>query len=215
MDDPGSESDEGTKRLVDISHGLAISRTPITFDQWDAYRRATRIGYRPSDMGWGRGQRPIINVSWNDVQGYLAWLSVRLEAPCRLPTEVEWECAARAGTRTPYWWGYLADRSYANFNTKRASAIAGPTRPTRRTEPVASYPPNPWGLFDMNGNIWEWCQDCWRDLASPHPVELTERRVLRGGAWDSDPHMIRSSYRNHLPPWVRMNNVGFRVVKEL
>lgn len=214
-DDTQRDSDEGQARICRLYGTIDLARKPTTFENWDAYTAAAGLRYRPSDMGWGRGQRPVINVSWNDVQGYLAWLTGQLGVQCRLPAEIEWEYAARAGTRSPFWWGDTADPRYANFSTKRASDLVGQFKPIRRTTLVASYPPNPWGLFDMNGNVWQWCQDPWRDLGSVPPIELPERRVLRGGAWDSDPHMIRNSYRTHLPSWVRMNNVGFRVVKEL
>lgn len=211
-DDIPRDRDEFAERVVAISSSLAIGRKPVTFDQWDAYRQDKQLAYSPSDMGWGRSQRPVINVSWCDVQDYLKWLSDKIGAICRLPTETEWEIAARAGTRTRYWWGQVPDRAFANYLTKRTSRSDHPP-PARRTEPVGSYPANAWGLHDSLGTVWEWCADCWHSDTTETP-EATKRYVLRGGAWDSDPHMIRSSYRTHLPGWVRMNNVGFRVLCE-
>lgn len=206
-------ADELHCQATTVARPFYIGATVVTFDQWQAYADDIRTAYRPSDMGWGAGDRPVMNVSWNDARGYLDWLTVRTGLHHRLPTEVEWEYAARAGTATRFWWGDSPDRDFANFSTKRAEPGARPN--ARRTEPVRSYPQNPWGLFDMNGNVWEWCDDPWQTPALPDTPRSSGRRILRGGAWDSDPHMIRNAYRTHLADWVRMNNVGFRVVREI
>ena len=209
--DTERDADEGTARERAFA-GFGLARSPVTFRQWDEYGAEAGIAYRPSDMGWGRGDRPVVNVSHRDTAGYVAWLSARLGARCRLPEEAEWEYAARAGTRTRYWWGEEADPARANFSRKRSAQSI--KRQERMTLPVGSFPANPWGLWDMSGNVWEWCSDAWRDLGDPTAVPRADRFVLRGGAYDSDPHMLRSSYRTHLAGWARYSNVGFRVLIE-
>ena len=158
------ESDERPIRDVAIA-GFAMSKTEVTFDQWDictehgGCRRVKDVIYRihkePGE-GWGRGNRPVINVSWDDAQSYVSWLSRETGEEYRLPSEAEWEYAARAGSSTAYWWGDKIGRNRANCKGCRS-------RWGERTAPVGSFAANGFGLHDMHGNVWEWVEDCYFD----------------------------------------------------
>lgn len=147
---------------------LSISRSEITFDQWQACVADRACPGGQDDHGWGRGTRPIINITWGQAQAYAAWLSKRLKQPCRLPTEAEWERAARAGTTTAYWWGDQPGTGHANCRDCNAQPIYG-------SLPVGSYAANPWGLTDMNGNVWEWTADC--------GDQSCNQKIIKGGSW--------------------------------
>jgi formylglycine-generating enzyme required for sulfatase activity len=181
-------------------------RTEVTSAQWDACVAAGGCnGYSPNDRGWGRGNRPVINVSWNDAQAYVQWLSQRTGQRYRLLTEAEWEYAARAGSTTNFSWGDQdpvcdqSARNGANFNACTDN----------RTRPVGSFQPNGFGLYDMHGNVWEWVEDCYDPGCS--------YRVLRGGSWVSLPGSHRSAGRfGYNPPSLgRDDSVGFRVARTL
>ena len=133
----------------------------------------------------------MINVSWNDAKEYVAWLSRKTGQTYRLLTEPEWEYAARAGTTTEYWWGDKFDASKANAGNQ--------------TVPVGQYAANSFGLHDMHGNVWEWCEDAY-DASS---------RVLRGGSWGNFPRYLRSAYRGNYLPDDRYDDVGFRLARTL
>ncbi len=174
-------------------------RTEVTFAQWDACVAAGGCnGYRPSDVGWGRGNRPVINVSWNDARAYVQWLSQRTGQRYRLLTEAEWEIAARAGTTTNFSWG---DQDPVCDQSARNGANFGDCTDDR-TRPVGSFQPNGFGLYDVHGNVWEWVEDA--DVSS---------RVLRGGSWDLDPRGLRSASRVWGDPTLRYNYGGFRVAR--
>ena len=161
----------GCPPLVELpGDKLLMSRSEITFDQWErcVAEGACRGGQH--DHGWGRGARPVINVSWKDARAYAAWLSAKSGLACRLPTEAEWQRAAAAGTATAYWWGDGHGTGMANCRDCNAEAIYGST-------PAGSFPPNPWGLVDMNGNVWEWTEDCWQGEGS------CAARTIKGGSW--------------------------------
>jgi formylglycine-generating enzyme required for sulfatase activity len=194
---------------------FAISKYEVTFDEYDAFVLATGAR-RPDDLRQGRGQRPVVDVSWDDAKAYVEWLSKVTGAPYRLPSEAEWEFAARAGTTTSYWWGdevrHTPPRP-ANFGGERV----GGTR-------VGSYPANPWGLHDLNGNVWEWVEDCWHNSyeAPDRPDDGgawtsgdCSRRVLRGGSWSSGPEKLRSASRNSGSTSYRDYLIGFRVARTL
>jgi formylglycine-generating enzyme required for sulfatase activity len=211
-------------RTVDVAP-FAIGRTEVTFAQWDACVAASGCrGYHPSDRGWGRDARPVIHVSWSDAQDYVNFLSHKTKQHYRLPSEAEWEFAARAGTTTPFSWGRRPDRSFANFGKETCPPCLGEIGGRdvwEYTAPVAQFPPNAFGLHDMHGNVYEWTQDCFAGLptgnASSAPVitEDCERRSIRGGGWHNDPRRIQSDYRGHLPPGLRGDNLGFRVARGL
>ena len=170
-------------------------------------------GYSPDDAGWGRDDRAVIYVSWNEAQLYVDWLSRSSGQPYRLLTESEWEYAARAGTTTPYHTGETITPQQANFD--------GGSEPYRRqTSPVGSFAPNGFGLYDMHGNVAEWVQDCHGDYAAaPSDGSAVERddcrRVLRGGSWSSSPEYLRAANRGGSSTDKRYYGSGFRVARAL
>ncbi|MBU0654556.1 MAG: SUMF1/EgtB/PvdO family nonheme iron enzyme [Gammaproteobacteria bacterium] len=210
---------------VTIKQPFYISKYEITFAEYDYYRwlmARNAIEFdAPDDAGWGRDTRPVINVSWDDAQGYVNWLSKETGASCRLPTEAEWEYAARAGTTTDYPWGDEASHDYANYGKDECcDGLAEGKDQWVNTAPVGSFPSNPFGLHDMRGNVYEWVQDCWHEDYQGAPADGTAwesggdcgRRVLRGGSWNLDPYYLRSSNRFYFAPDHRDDNLGFRVV---
>ncbi|MEN8220372.1 MAG: SUMF1/EgtB/PvdO family nonheme iron enzyme [Pseudomonadota bacterium] len=159
---------------------FAMGRYEVTFAEYDKFVEATGRN-KPDDEGWGRGNRPVINVSWYDATAYAEWLSEQTGQEYRLPTEVEWEYAARAGTTTEYWWGNDIGKNRAACN--RCGAEWG-WDAKRMTAPVGSFAPNAFKLYDTVGNVWEWtCSEYEGDF------------VLRGGSWDNDARMSRAAYR--------------------
>ena len=212
-------NDEQPVHVVHIRRPIAVSRYEITFDQYDEFAKATG-GQLPDDEGFGRGRRPVIRVSWNEAVDYAAWLSKQTGKRYRLPTEAEWEYAARGGTETAYWWGNEMKPGLAN-------CISCGTRPEdRQTAPVGSFKPNPFGLFDTAGNVREWVQDCWHDnyQGAPSDGSAWEKdqngncngRVHRGGAFRSvNKGNVRSSSRAMYRADARPDHVGFRLVREI
>jgi len=181
------------------ARAFAIGRFEITFDDWQACARAGACRGDVDDHGWGRGRRPVINVTWAEADGYARWLSAVTGAAYGLPSEAEWEYAARAGTRTAYWWGDAPGRGHANCRE------CGGAWDGRSTAPVGSFPANPFGLYDMNGNVWEWTADCWDGDCS--------RRAVRGGAWYYFPEMSKASARSGMEARQWSYTLGFRVVR--
>ncbi len=212
-----SAEDERPQRQVTVSQPFAIGRCAVTFAQWDAALAAEAKLRHPPDKDWGRGQRPVINVSWEDAQGYCAWLNQRLglrPGTYRLPSEAEWEYACRAGTETPFSLGETITAAQANFGS-------GGRKDRRRTVPVGSLPANDWGLHEMHGNVWEWVED----VFGPYPVGPTDAvplqhlgslpRVLRGGSWHVDRKNLRSARRVRNAPGFRDSTFGFRLARTL
>ncbi len=184
-------------REVSISQPFAVGKFEVTFAEWDACVAAGGCKHKPDDRNWGRGRRPVINVSWNDAKEYVAWLSRRTGQTYRLLTEAEWEYAARAGN--PGKWTFGDDeRQLGDFGWYRANAGS-------RTQPVGGKKPNAFGLHDMHGNVWEWVEDA-NDPSS---------RVFRGGAWSDSPQLLRSALRNRNEPTSRYGSIGFRVARVL
>ena len=208
----GGDKDELPVRAVAIETRFAIGRHEVTFDEYKICVWEGGCSEYPDDEGWGRGDRPVINVSWHDAQGYVAWLSEATGEAYRLPSEAEWEYAARAGTRTPFFTG-------ARISTSQAKFDGG------QTMPVGSFDANPWGLFDMHGNVWEWVEDCWHYDYDGAPVDGSawleaeggdcSRRVLRGGSWKDFPRDLRSANRGRGNSVDRYWNYGFRVARTL
>lgn len=197
------------QREVSIQHSFAIGKYEVTFAEWDMCVAAGGCGgYRPDDEGWGRGKLPVMQISWEDAQSYVAWLSQKTGKFYRLPTDAEWEYAARAGTSTPFPWGDKANHNQANYGTDACCAgFVGEKDLWEGTAPVGSFPANAFGLHDMQGNVWEWVQDC-SDAACT-------QRVLRGGSWNSYPRLLRSANRNENVITKRPTNYGFRVARTL
>ena len=204
-------ADERPVHTVSFAQAFAIGRFTVTFDEYDDYAKANQIE-PPSDSGWGRGKRPVINVSWKDATAYAHWLAVQTGKAYRLPSEAEWEYAAKAGTETAYWWG-------DNIETNRANCDgSGSEWSGKQTAPVGSFPANPWGLHDTVGNVWEWVHDPWHGNYEGAPLDgsVWEQggsgtRVLRGGSWYYRRDRARASYRFYNYPGARNGSLGFRL----
>ena len=206
MGSPASEAgrydDEGPVHRVTIGYTLAVGVYEVTFAEWDACVGAGGCGgHRPDDEGWGRGSRPVINVSWEDAREYVAWLSRESGEAYRLPSEAEWEYAARAGTVTARYWGESesgqcgygngADAAYKTANPDIEWTTVSCSDGYENTAPVGTFGSNAWGLYDVLGNVWEWTEDCWHDRYAGAPADGSAwrsggdcfLRVLRGGSW--------------------------------
>jgi formylglycine-generating enzyme required for sulfatase activity len=193
----------------------------VTFEEYDAFCDATGRE-KPDDRRWGREQRPVINVSWDDANAYCAWLGSWTGERWRLPSEAEWEYACRAGTTTPFSFGATISTDQANYDGNYTYGAGQKGVYRGGTTPVGSFPPNDFGLYDMHGNVWEWCADAWHgSYAAPGRPDdgrawLTDGpslRVLRGGSWNSDPSRLRSAVRFGYYPVFRNDDVGFRVAR--
>lgn len=206
-DDEGGRFDNEDQHQVNIPRPFAMARCALSFAEYDAFCGASGRAC-PSDWGWGRGRSPVVSVSWDDALSYCAWLSAETGQGYRLATEAEWEYACRAGTTTAFWWGAEIHPVLANFGGEH-----------RRTLPVDTLQPNPWGLFHVHGNVWEWTGSDWQEYYHGQESVLSqghgEQRVIRGGAWNNRPRHCRAAYRNREKPWTRVNYLGFRVVRDL
>jgi formylglycine-generating enzyme required for sulfatase activity len=217
------DSDEHPRHEVTIPCALAIGRYPVTFEEWDFAQDdehweviAGTSPRKPNDEGWGRDRRPVIHVSWEDSRAYCKWLSYKTGKSYRLPSEAEWEYSCRAGGETSYCFGDNGREftRYAWFSGAR----------NNRTEPVGKKKPNNFGLYDMHGNVWDWCEDCWNPTYEKKPEKLKTnggawisgncmQRILRGGSWDSGP--LGSARRLKSMTEYRYSFVGFRVTRTL
>ena len=202
---------------VTIAKPFAMGRYEVTFDEWEACHKAGACEKDPNDHEWGKGRRPVINVSVPDVEGYLTWLGKKTGKTYRLPSEAEWEYAARAGTKTLFSWGDAAGKDNANCRT------CAPEISTMTYE-VGQYRPNPWGLHDVHGNVWEWTQDCWNESYKGAPADGSAWRsgdclwrVQRGGSWYYVDTNLQSAYRAKYAAAANgfSYGIGFRVVREL
>jgi formylglycine-generating enzyme required for sulfatase activity/LysM repeat protein len=221
----GGEEDEQPVHEVSIKR-FASSRYEITFSDYDKFATATRRK-KPKDEGWGRGIRPVINVNWQDARAYCKWLSRQTGQRYRLPTEAEWEYAARAGTTTKYWWGNSIGTNNATCN-KCNSQWGWDAQ--HMTAPVGSFKANPFGLYDTVGNVYEWtCSEYGVEVKANKKEQAkyngkeqicvkrktkNKFRVIRGGHWLSDPEDTRAAHRFESWLGYRVNFIGFRVVRE-
>jgi len=205
--------DEGPRHQVSLS-AFSVSKFEVTFAEYDRFARAS--GRRlPYDESWGRGDRPVINVSWEDARAYARWLSEQTVNTYRLPTEAEWEYVARAGVDTKFWWNGGGDTPHANcFN-------CGSKWDSKRTAPVGSFGANDFGLHDVTGNVQEWTADCYHGSYHGAPADggawqfpECVMRVVRGGAYTSPLDSLRSAKRSQYDQDTRLDNIGFRVVRE-
>ena len=197
---------------VTIARPFAVSVHEVTFEDYDRFTYPNKV----DDAFWGRGRRPVINVSWDDAKEYVTWLSSETGAEYRLLSEAEWEYAARAGSTTKYSWGNA-------IGTNRANCLLDlcGDRWEDTTAPVGSFAPNGFGLHDMHGNVYEWVEDCWNASYAGAPSDGTPwlrgdcaRRVLRGGSWDV-PRDLRAAYRLRFTTGDQYNYLGFRVARTL
>jgi formylglycine-generating enzyme required for sulfatase activity len=211
----GRFDNEGPQRKVTIGAPFAVGKFEVTFAEWDACVAAAGCKHKPGDRGWGRGKRPAINVSWEDIKDYLPWLARRTGKTYRLLTEAEWEYAARAGTTTPFSTG-------ATITVEQANFFSGIDTYRKETIEVGALPPNAFDLHDMHGNVWEWVQDCFREgyagagsdgAAVPDAADCA--RVLRGGAWSNEARALRSASRHREVSHMRDADFGFRVARTL
>ncbi|MEN8131340.1 MAG: SUMF1/EgtB/PvdO family nonheme iron enzyme [Pseudomonadota bacterium] len=218
--DPDAQGNEFPQHKRIFIKPFLIGKYEVTFAQYDVFARATNRNL-PDDQGWGRGKRPIINVSWQDAVAYTKWLSQQTgKENFRLPTEAEWEYAARAGTKTRYWWGDELGKNRANCSG------CGSEWDGTQSAPVGSFDPNAFGLYDTAGNVWEWVQDCWHDNyhAAPEDGNLAwmeqdggfcDPRVVRGGSWFSLPQYARSAARDGSWRLGKIHIRGFRLARDL
>jgi formylglycine-generating enzyme required for sulfatase activity len=211
----GDNEFEKPLHKVTIRRPFAIGRYLVTFREWDLCVAAGACSYRPDDRGWGRGDRPVIDVSFADAKTYVNWLSQKTGQKYRLPSEAEWEYAARGGKRTAFWWGNRVEKGRANCRDCGGG-------PTAQSSPVGSYPANPFGLFDMAGNVAEWVEDCWNESYRGAPADGSpwlagdcRKRGLRGGSFASTSTYLRSGARFRYDSDVRYYANGFRVVREI
>ena len=226
MGSPPSEEasydNERPQRQVTFARPFAVGKFVVTFDEWDAcVADGGCNGRKPSDHGWGRGRRPVINVTWNDAKAYVAWLSRRTSKTYRLLSEAEWEYVARAGTTTPFWWGSTIATNLANHNGNYTYGNGPKGEYRGRTMPVDSFSPNPWGLYQMLGNVWVWTEDCYSNYreaptdGSARTFASCNKRVLRGGSWISLPKFLRSAFRFVYDGADGGDVFGFRVARTL
>lgn len=225
----GAEDDEGPPHVVTIAKPFALGKYEVTYDEWEACV-ADKACERTPDEGWGRGKRPVLYVNYDQAVGYTKWLSAKTGKVYRLPSEAEWEYAARAGSDQPRYWGADAARTcdFANGYDEAANAkyrFGWKPFPCNdrsvETALVGSYVPNAFGLQDTLGNVWEWVADCYAPYAgaptdgSAVAVDGCKKRISRGGSWNVFPVWVRVSYRYGLEPGLKSNNLGLRVLREM
>jgi formylglycine-generating enzyme required for sulfatase activity len=221
MGSPAGQGDvsERPQHDVTIDRPFAVAKFQLTFDEWDACAAHGDCAQGVSDSGWGRGRRPVINVSWGDAQTYVKWLSRVTGKTYRLLSEAESEYAARAGSETKYPWGddiKLDGKAMANCNG------CGSEWDGKPTAPVDSFAANRFGLYQMVGNVWEWTEDCWHANYEGAPADGVPwttgdcgRRVVRGGSWNDDPADLRLAHRFRYYSDFRGHYLGFRVARTL
>jgi formylglycine-generating enzyme required for sulfatase activity len=219
MGSPASESGrhiyEGPQHKVTFPKQFAVGKFALTFAEWDACVADSGCnGHRPVDEGWGRGRQPVINVSWDDAKTYVVWLSKKTGKVYRLLSEAEREYVTRAGTTTAYWWGNSISTDQANYKYFR-----------RRTVAVDSFVPNPWGFYQVHGNVVDWLEDCWHDSYNGAPANGSawtsgdcSGRIVRGGTWTNDPDRLRAAARDGNTATGtagRFSSFGFRVARTI
>lgn len=210
---------------------FSIGRYEVSFAEWDECHRDGGCQTLPDDEGWGRGNRPVINVSWVDAKQYVTWLSNKTGEKYRLPSEAEWEFAVRAGTTSPFHWGEASGEACRHGNGfDRAAAPSYPhwfwsihcSDGFVNTAPVGSFVPNAWGLHDMTGNVWEWVEDCWHSDYTGAPSDGSAwvtgpdcgKRVNRGGGWGNHARSMRSANRDADSATGTGDAFGFRVARD-
>ena len=215
MGTKGVKSEEPV-RIIRFKKPFALSRFEILHSEWQSCVDASVCRHQPDDHDWGKNRMPVINVDHAMVHNFTTWLIGRTGKNYRLPSEAEWEYAARAGSKSNYWFGDDVGDNQVNCRECSApwSGIGN--------APVGSFPPNPWGLYDMHGNAFEWVEDCWHPNyegapkdASPWAEDGCKYRVIRGGSWYYYSRMSRSANRQKNPGQVKSYWLSFRVVREL
>jgi formylglycine-generating enzyme len=211
----GRNSDE-TQHKVILTKGFYAQSTQVTQKQWQEF-----MGNNPSRFQ-GEDDNPVERVSWNDCQEFIAKLNRKADTKklgivYRLPTEAEWEYACRAGTTTAFWWGNTIDPTQANYDGNHIYNNGKKGECHEKTTPVKTFKPNPLGLYDMHGNVWEWCYD-WYGVypndttTDPVGLSISGYRVIRGSSWCDFPDWLRSASRNKSTPDTQYSLIGFRLV---
>jgi formylglycine-generating enzyme required for sulfatase activity len=216
-------TDEGPQHRVTFAPQFAVARFAATFAEWDACVTAGGCNaYRPWDMAWGRGRLPVVNVSWDDAIAYVAWLSGKTGKGYRLLSEAEREYVTRAGTTTTFWWGAAIAPQQANYHAHYSYANSPSGEYHGQVLPVDSFRPNPWGLYQVHGNVSEWTQDCYHSDYVGAPTDGSawtsgdcSRRMIRGGSWGYEPGTLRAAYRYGEDVDARVIYGGFRVARTL
>lgn len=210
----GSPPDEPERQDNERQHevevaSFALGKYAVTFEEYDRFAAATKRE-KPNDNGWGRGRRPVINVTWVDAMAYAEWLSQQTGQTYRLPTEAEWEYACRAGTTTPFYFGAMIGKDQANYGH------------SGKTVELGLFPANAWGLHDLHGNVWEWTGSEYDEkYGGAELCVVSDRdsgglRVVRGGSWSGGPLGLRSAARTRGAPRTGdFNLVGFRLARTL
>ncbi|RKZ72638.1 MAG: formylglycine-generating enzyme family protein [Gammaproteobacteria bacterium] len=206
----GGSSDEKPVHRVNVEQ-FAMGKYEVTFAEYDKFAQATRQK-KPSDEGWGRGNRPVINVSWHDAVAYVEWLTQQTGKQYRLPTEAEWEYAARAGTDTKYWWGNDIGSNKANCNNSYCKDRF------EYTSPVGSFNSNPFDLYDTVGNVWEWTCSEYENKYNGKEKKCTSKNramqpVVRDGSWSDVAGGVRTADRGRNSHDYRDSVVGFRLAR--
>lgn len=208
--------DQKRQHNVVLSRAFAVGKFVVTFDDWDACVSYGDCDPRVSDSGWGHGRQPVINVAWDDARTYVKWLSRMTGKNYRLLSEAEWEYAARGGTLTPYPWGEAIGNGNADCNG------CGSRWDNKQPAPVGSFGPNSFGLYDTNGDVWEWVEDCYHQNYTGAPTDgsawsspVCKSHVARAGSCFSIPRRLRSAVRNGYDTEYRGNDQGFRVARTL
>ena len=220
----GRSENEGPQRRVTIREPFAVGKYEVTFAEWDACVAAGGCRrHRPYDRGWGRGRRPVINVSWNDAKEYVGWLSRKTDKDYRLLSEAEWEYAARAETTGPFHFGQTISSNQANYDGRFTYGSGRRGEFRKKTMPVGAFPANEFGLNDVHGNVQEWVEDCWQPTYVGAPRDgsawitggYCRFRVLRGGSWIFTPTLLRTAHRSRNPADSSYSKVGFRIARTL
>jgi formylglycine-generating enzyme required for sulfatase activity len=243
MGSPESEAErfaqEGPQHKVKIGRPFAMGKLKVTRDQFDAFVRETnysvgdscytieggqvqdRAGRSFRNPGFlQEGNHPAVCINWDDARAYVAWLTKKTGKLYRLPSESEWEYAARGGTTTPFWWGASITTDQANYDGSTVYAGGNKGDNRQRTVPADNFKPNAWGLYQVHGNAFEWVDDCWNDNYRKAPADDSvmlagncTRHVRRAGAWNYPAATLRSAYRDSRPGTTRGSNMGLRVAR--
>jgi formylglycine-generating enzyme required for sulfatase activity len=221
----GSPDTESGRYTIERSHEVTvddfvIGQYAVSFAEYDLFVKASS-GRKPADNGWGRGLRPVINVSWRDALSYAAWLSEQTGFSYRLPTEAEWEYACRAGTETPFSTGEFISTEQANFNGSLdygTEAQVGQHR--KQTVEVGSFAANQFGLYDLHGNVWEWTASSYSENYNGEELRCFDPaadtyRMLRGGSWVNTRRSVRSASRIRRDANDRADFIGFRLARDV
>ena len=213
-EEPDRDSDE-TQHKVTISRPFLMQATEVTQGQWKAV-----MGDNPSNFKDCGDDCPVENVSWDDIQEFIKKLNKMTDREYRLPTEAEWEYACRAGTASPFNTGKCLSSDQANYDGNYPLTGCPKGKYREKTMAVGSFQPNAWGLYDMHGNVWEWCQDGYGEYSSGHVTDSlgpsgSAYRVLRGGSWDVDARYCRSAAGIRDRPGSRCRFIGFRLARQV